>query len=278
MYDLLQGVSHRPTLFSKHTVSDLWTRPHLAKQMLANHLDPQSDRASYRFDAIEQVVSWIDLKVKLSGKRVCDLGCGPGLYAQRFAALGAEVTGVDFSNHSLSYAKSELQKNKLAIQYLHADYLEDNLPTGFDLVTLIFTDLCVLSPERRVILLDRMRGMLNPGGKVVLDVVGMADFSSKVELTQIEDRLMNGFWADGQYVGIKRTFVYPEDCVSLDQYLIVEPHESWEIFNWTQYYTPASLEAELRSSGFFIGEMVGSLKGSPLEKDSEFIGVIASLV
>lgn len=277
MYDLLQGVSHRPALFSQYTVSDLWTRPHLAKQMLANHLDPQNDRASYRVDVIDQVVSWIDLKLKLSEKRVCDLGCGPGLYAERFAAIGAEVTGIDFSHHSVSHAKRELRKNKLSIQYLHSDYLKDNLPTGFDVVTLIFTDLCVFSPAQRQILLDRIRGMLNPGGRVVLDVVGVAAFSSKVEETQIEDRLMNGFWAEGQYVGIKRTFLYPEDWVSLDRYLIVEPSESWEIFNWFQYYTPASLEAELRSAGFYIDEMVGSLKGDPLENDSELIGVIASL-
>jgi len=277
MYDLLRDVSSRPVLFSRYTAADLWTRPHLAQQMLVNHLDPESDRASYRFDAIDQVVSWIDSKIELSGKRVCDLGCGPGLYAQRFAAVGSEVTGVDFSQHSLAHAERELQKNKQLIQYLHADYLKDKLPTGFDVVTLIFTDLCVLSPEQRLTLLRRMRDMLNPDGRIVLDVAGLAALAKKKELTQIEDRLMNGFWANGQYVGIKRVFLYPNEKVSLDRYLIVEPHGSWEVFNWFQHYSPASLVAELQNAGFLINEMVGSLTGESLENESELIGVIASL-
>lgn len=277
MYDLLQDVCHRPTLFSQYTVSELWTRPHLARKMLAAHLDPQSDGASYRSDKIARIVHWLDAKLKLSGKRVCDLGCGPGLYAQRFAAAGANVTGIDFSQHSLSHAMSEANKNQQSIEYVHADYLKDNLPKGFDVVTLIFTDLCVLSPNQRQSLLGRMRDMLNPGGRIVLDVGGAASFAQKTELTQIEDRLMNGFWADGDYVGIKRVFLYPDECVSLDRYLIVEPTESWEIFNWFQHFTPESLEAELRSTGFSTDQMVGNLTGEPLEKDSEFIGIIASL-
>ncbi len=276
MYDLLKDISTRPTLFSKYTVPDLWTRPHLAKQMLVNHLDPDGERASYRFSAIDQAVRWMDSKLALSGKRICDLGCGPGLYAERFAAIGSQVTGIDFSQHSLSYANRELQKKKLPIQYLHADYLKNSLPTGFDVVTLIFTDLCALSPDQRLNLLRRMRDMLNPGGRIVLDVANEAALTKKRELTQIEDRLMNGFWAAGKYIGIKRIFLYPNENVSLDRYLIVEPHESWEIFNWLQHYSPESLVAELQTAGFSIDEMVGSLDGEPLTNESRLIGVIAS--
>ncbi len=275
MYDLLRDISLRPALYSKNTVSDLWTRPHLAQQMLLNHLDPASDRASYRADAIDQTVAWIDSKLALSGKRVCDLGCGPGLYTQRFAAIGSEVVGVDFSQLSLLHANSVLLKNKADIQYVNADYLTDPLPAGFDVVTLIFTDLCGLAPEQRLSLLRRMRNMLNPDGRIVLDVVSEAAFANKHELTQIEDRLMNGFWSDGDYVGIKRSFLYPNDSVSLDRYLIIQPHESWEIFNWLQHYSPQSLEAELEAAGFLIDEMVGSLTGQSFDGDSDLIGVIA---
>ena len=277
MYEILRDVSTRPALYSRLTVSDLWTRPHLAQQMLLNHLDPESDRASYRSNVVDQIVDWIDSKLVLAGKRVCDLGCGPGLYTRRFAAIGSEVVGVDFSEHSLAYAKRELLKKKADIQYLNADYLKDRLPTGFDVVTLIFTDLCVLSPEQRLVLLRRMRDMLNPGGRIVLDVASEISFSKKKEIMQFEDRLMNGFWANGPYVGIKRTFLYSNDYVSLDRYLIVEPHGSWEIFNWFQHYSPERLIGELQLAGFSINEMVGSLTGESLENDSELIGVIASL-
>jgi len=277
MYGLLQDVADRPKPFSRYTVKDLWTRPHLAQQMLSFHLNQETDLASHRSETIDQVVDWIDSQLRLSGKRVCDLGCGPGLYTQRFSARGAEVTGVDFSAHSLEYAKLKANEGGHSIHYLNADYLLDDLPTGFDLITLIYTDYCVLSPEQRSNLLRRMREMLNPDGQIVIDVSGMGTFVNKEEYTCIENHLMDGFWAEGDYVGIRRVFVYPEEHLSLDRYLIVEPNETWEIFNWVQHFTPELLRAELSSADFSVDQMVGELTGGQLRTDSDYIGVIASI-
>jgi SAM-dependent methyltransferase len=213
----------------------------------------------------------------LCGKCVCDLGCGPGLYAQRFAGRGAEVTGIDFSAHSLEYAKLKVDENEQSIKYLKADYLADDLPAGFDIVTLIYTDFCVISPAQRASLLGRIREMLNPGGHLVLDVAGMGSFVGKEEYTHIEDHLMQGFWAEGDYVGIHRAFVYPQEHLSLDRYMIIEPNETWQIFNWFQYFTAESLAAELGSAGFAANQMVGDLTGEPLEIGGDIIGVIASV-
>ncbi len=278
MYELLQDISRRPEPFSRYTAKELWARPHLARQMLSFHLNQETDLASCRFETIDQIVNWIDSKLHLSGRRVCDLGCGPGLYTQRFSARGADVTGVDFSAHSLEYAHLTARENEQPIRYLNADYLSDDLPTGFDAVTLIYTDYCVLSPEQRSILLGRMREMLNPDGQIVIDVAGIASLARKEELTEIEVRLLDGFWAEGDYVGIKRSFVYPDKNLSLDRYLIVEPNESWQIFNWFQHFTPESIEAELQNAGFEIDEMVGDLSGAPLKPESDLIGIVASLV
>jgi len=274
MYDLLYDVSKRPELFSRYTARELWTRPHLARQMLAYHLNQDTDLASRRFNAIDRVVDWIDAKLDLSGKNLCDLGCGPGLYTQRFASRGADVTGVDFSAHSLDYAKAQdVQTN----QYIEADYLSDDLPTGFDVITLIYTDFCALSPAQRKKLLGRMRKMLNSGGHIIFDVAGMGSLTGKEEATIIQDKLMGGFWAAGDYVGIQRTFVYPEQHLTLDRYIIVEPSETWQIFNWLQHFSPESLEIELSYAGFAVEEMVGDLTGEPLTADGDFIGIVATL-
>jgi SAM-dependent methyltransferase len=276
MYELMQDISQRPEPFSRYTAMELWTRPHLARQMLDFHLDQKTDLASHRFEAIDQIVNWIDSQLVLSDKRVCDLGCGPGLYTQRFASFGADVTGVDFSAHSLQYARLKAGENEQAITYLEADYLSDDLPASFDVVTLIYTDFCVLSPTQRVTLLGRIREMLNPGGSLVMDAAGMGSFEAKEEFTLIEDKLMFGFWAKGDYVGIHRAFVYPEEGLSLDRYVIIEPTETWQIFNWFQYFTPESLETELNAAGFSVEQMVGDLTGKPPKPDGDFIGVIAS--
>jgi len=272
MYDFIHDVSLRPAPFSRYTAKELWTKPHLSRQMLDYHLNQETDLASRRLEVIDGVVGWINRQLNLSGKRLCDLGCGPGLYTQRFSAQGAEATGVDFSKHALEYAKSQSNGH---VQYLHADYLNDNLPSGFDVITLIYTDLCVLSPEQRSILLNRMRRMLNPGGHIVLDVAGLGMFNGRQEITLIEDRLMAGFWAEGDYVGIQKSFIYEGQYLALDRYIIVQPAKTWQIFNWFQHYSPQMIEQELGESGFGVVEMAGDLTGNALSDDGDLIGIIA---
>jgi len=275
MYDLLKDVSRRPEPFCRYTAMTLWTRPHLAQQMLKFHLNQETDLASHRLEKIDQIVTWIDSQLHLPGKHLCDLGCGPGLYTQRFSATGAIVTGVDFSTNSVEYAKRKALEEGQSIRYLKADYLSDDLPAGFDIVTLIFTDFCVLSPAQRTTMLGRIREMLNPGGYLVMDVAGMGSFVDKGEHTLIEENLMTGFWSERDYVGIHRAIVYPEEHLSLDRFIIVEPNETWQIFNWFQYFTPESLQAELTAAGFVVDQMVAGLTGETLKADSDLIGVIA---
>ena len=276
MYDLLKDLALRPEPFSRYTAKELWTRPYLARQMLNFHLNQDTDLASRRLGIIEEIVNWIDLQVSLPGKRLCDLGCGPGLYAQRFSGAGADVTGVDFSAHSLEYARLKAQESDQSITFIQADYLEDDLPGGFDVVTLIYMDYSVLSPAQRAHLLGRVRGMLNPGGKLVMDVAGVGLYEGKEETTCIEERLMGGFWAEGDYVGIQRSYVYPQELLALDRYLIIEPGETWQIFNWFQHFTPQNIQAELSAAGFTLDQMAGDLAGAPLQSDGDYIGVIAS--
>lgn len=273
MYDFIHDISLRPAPFSRYTAKELWTKPHLSRQMLDYHLNQETDLASRRFPIIDSVVAWIDEQLNLAGKRLCDLGCGPGLYTQRFFALGAEVTGIDFSKYTLEYARSMSEGD---IDYLHADYLTDTLPSGFDVITLIYTDLCVLSPEQRSSLLGKMRRMLKPDGHIVLDVAGLGLLRGKKEVTLIEDQLMGGFWAEGEYVGIQKTFIYEDQQLALDRYIIFEPENTWQIYNWFQHYTPRTITQELQDAGFAIVEMTGDLTGAPLLDDGELIGIIAN--
>jgi 2-polyprenyl-3-methyl-5-hydroxy-6-metoxy-1,4-benzoquinol methylase len=275
MYSLLNDFTQRPLPFSRFTTRELWTRPHLARQMLTFHLDPDTELASRPVASIDTIVDWLDRSLALGGKSVCDLGCGPGLYTTRFAERGADVTGIDMSRNSIDYAAAEAARVGSSVRYLHADYLADPLPGDFDIVTLIYYDYCVLSPKQRKNLLSRIHAMLAPGGRVVLDVLGMESLAARSEQTMVEQDLMGGFWAEGDYVGMQRTLLYPAEALSLDRYLIIEPTEHWQIFNWFQYFTPARLTQELTEAGFTINTLVGSLSGDPLVENAATMGAIA---
>lgn len=219
------------------------------------------------------MVKWIDGQIGFAEKKVCDLGCGPGLYTQRFNAYGATTTGVDFSKFTLDYARLTTSEG---IDYIHADYLADELPGCFDVITLIYTDLCVLSPGQGEILLYKLRNMLNPDGLIVLDVAGTGLLNSRHEMILIEDRLMGGFWAEGDYVGIQKSFIYEDLSLALDRYVIVEPNDTWQVFNWFQHFTPEGIESELQSAGFDVLNMSGDLTGASLAANGDLIGIIAT--
>ena len=275
MYETLRKLAVRPKPYSLMTIKDLWTRPHIAQQMLAYHLDQDNHLASRPVAVIREIADWLDGELHLSGKRICDLGCGPGLYSSEMAQRGAIVTGVDFSPTSIAYAESQVSTSDAEIDYLLADYLNDELPTEFDVVTLIYYDYCALSPANRSSLLRRIRTMLNPGGKLVLDVLTDSVFPQISEQLVIEERLMDGFWSESDYVGIHRTWVYEGQALSLDHYAIVEPTEHWQILNWMQYFSSKRLVRELEEAGYSIRSLTGTLTGEALTRESGEIAVIA---
>lgn len=272
IYILFRELSELPQPYSVSTIRELWTRPHLANEMLKHHLSQESDHSSRRVEEIDRIVGWLDDQLDLAGKRVIDLGCGPGLYTRRVARLGARVTGVDFSAVSLDYARSREMTN---VEYLQADYLADPLPQGFDVAVMIYYDYCAMAPQQRSLLLSRIRELLHPGGRLVLDLPGPGAFDRVGVQVEIEQRLMGGFFAAGDYVGIHKTDVYEDEWISLDRFLILEPEQRWQIFNWMQYFTAESAATELAAGGFMASVLTGGLDGTPLQADSDTIGVIA---
>lgn len=56
-----------------------------------------------------------------SGMRVCDVGCGPGLYHPRLAEAGARVVGLNYSFGMVSEAGEQARRGGLAVDVLQAD-------------------------------------------------------------------------------------------------------------------------------------------------------------
>lgn len=268
MFEELSEIYLKPDLFSVYTAEALWTEPHLAQQMLKTHLDQTTPLASRALHTIDQAVQWLDERFGLDGKRVCDLGCGPGLYAERYAQLGAQVEGVDFSANSIEYATSNTDPGRGSLAFRRANYLTDPLPTGQDLVTLIYCDFCVLSPPQRATLLDKVRRSLKPDGAFVFDVPSMKAFESVSEGIVFARNDMDGFWTADECYVFHSTWKYETAAVSLDLFTIVEEQKTWRVYNWLQHFSPSALEAELKSNGFEIDDISNAFDASDTEGHS----------
>ena len=271
----LAQLAARPARFAPHE-APFWDDPHIARQMLVAHLDPSTDAASRRPESIESIVKWLVEQLDLRpGARLLDLGCGPGLYCQRFARCGLEVTGMDLSGSSLAYARVAARDEGLAIEYVHANYLTLDIVGAFDAAVMIFFDFCVLPDDGRDQLLRRVRRALKPGGVFAFDVTTPArplpdDGSSRWDVR------LGGFWRPGPYLELTRTFRYDETATNVRQTLIVDPDGRTTVYRvWNQAYTPQTIAAVLAAQDLDIRGVWSDLTGAPYEPSSGSMGVVA---
>lgn len=274
-FTVLESAHKKPRPFSVYTTRELWTDDHTSAQMLAYHLNGEVDVSSRRTSFIDDSVDWFDERFGVSeGSRVIDFGCGPGLYTSRFARLGAEVHGIDFSSRSIEYARTCAKRDGLEVAYKEGDYLDISVDGAFDLVTMIMCDFCALSPIQREAMLAKFKGILSDRGRIVLDVYSLAAFAEKREGSVCEKNQLDGFWSADPYFGIVTSFKYEEEKVSLDKYTIVERNRLREIYNWLQYFSVESLEQEADAVGLVVEEVHGDVAGTPYDAEATEFAVV----
>jgi cyclopropane fatty-acyl-phospholipid synthase-like methyltransferase len=266
----------RPEPFSFMTTDVLWTDPHVSEQMLRYHLDPTMDISSRRPETIDATVGWTTDPFALApGSSVLDLGCGPGLYTSRWAATGAEVTGVDFSPRSIAYARETAERDGLNVRYTLADYLTWQPDRTFDLITMIMCDFSALSRVQRTVLLGSVASWLAPNGAFLFDVLALPYLASRQEGTNRREHPAGGFWSAGPHSETIETLLYPTERVSLDRYVIQEAGRTWTVWNWLQAYDPASLAETLERAGFDCDAVLGDVAGRPYDPAAHEFAVVA---
>ena len=279
MFKELKEINSRPTPFQFYTADDLWTDEYTSKQMLNYHLNESIDVSSRNKDFIERSVEWIASRFDINNKtEIADFGCGPGLYTSRLAYRGAKVTGIDFSENSINYAKNVADEKDLDITYVVKNYLDFETTDRFDLITMIMCDFCALSSEQRKILLSKFGLLLKQGGSVLLDVYSLNSFNQKEESASYELNQLNRFWSADDYYCFVNTFKYDKEKVTLDKYTIIEESRKRIVYNWLQYFNRDSLRNEFEENGLAITEVYSDVSGGEYHQESLEIAVVAKLI
>jgi 2-polyprenyl-3-methyl-5-hydroxy-6-metoxy-1,4-benzoquinol methylase len=276
LFKELKEINSRPSPFQFYTADELWTNEHTSKQMLEYHINEAIDASSRKKSFIERSVEWIVSHFGVDNKtEIADFGCGPGLYTTRLAERGAIVTGIDFSENSLKYAKQAADKEGLKINYVHENYLDFETPDSFDLITMIMCDFCALSPEQRNNMLSKFNSLLKPDGSVLLDVYSLNSFNQKEESATYELNQLNGFWSPDDYYCFVNTFKYDKEKVILDKYTIIEESRKRIVYNWLQYFSRDSLRKEFEENGFKVDELYSDVAGKTFAPESKEIAIVA---
>ena len=276
MFKELKEINSRPAPFEFYTADELWANEHTAQQMLQYHLNEAIDVSSRNIQFIDRSVEWIVSRFGINDiSEVADFGCGPGLYAKRIAERGAKITGIDFSENSLRYAKGVASQKGLDIDYIHANYLDFETTKKFDLIIMIMCDFCALSLAQRKTLLAKFASFLKPGGAVLLDVYSLNVFNQKEESATYELNQLNGFWSPEDYYCFVNIFKYEEEKVILDKYTIIEESRTRVVYNWLQHFSKDSLQDEFTANGFRVEEIYSDVAGTPFSPDSTEIAIVA---
>ena len=273
MLEMMMNYNERPALF-ENVPRNIWTEPYIAKQMLMAHLDQGTDAASRRKDTIEKTVAFINRRVE-KGSTILDLGCGPGLYAERLCESGHRVTGIDFSENSISYARSSAKDKGLEIEYVCKSFFDMEYEDCFGMAMQIYGELGTFSDEARNQLLKLVNKALKPGGIFIFDVAtpSKEHETGKVERNWYVDN--KGFWREGKHLVLEEK-IYYEDNVKLEQFTVIDEEEVVTYRNWFHNYTKETIEPVVLAAGFSKVQVIGSLFEEEDKDGTEWITIVAT--
>ncbi len=272
---LLDFISGKPELYAQSTAK-FWNDEHISKGMLKAHLDPEQDAASRNHEFIGRSADWITRVAPPSQyTELLDLGCGPGLYAEKLTRCGYHVTGIDYSSRSLEYARNNAEQNHLEINYRYQDYQEISYHEQFDVITLIYCDFSVFSDSGRKKLLDKIWRALKPNGKFIVDVFTPEEYQDRKESREWSYS-EGGFWNEKPHICLDSRYFYEEGATRLDQTVVITG-DTIECYNlWDHTFTADELKSDLCTAGFHTVDFYGDAAGADYMPDSKLLCAVAT--
>lgn len=257
---LAKRISEPPPCYERRG-SLFWAHPWSSRKALEVQLDPHRIEGARSREVAQGQVAEI---VKLLGRRpegLLDLGCGPGYHLTSFAALGARVEGIDVSPAAVEQAKAERRAEppeiSRRITIREGEMLASSWGHGaYDLVLLLFGELCLLTAEERALFFRKAKDALAPGGTLLLELFWQPteEVLQEQSWEYVEGE---GFWSPGPYLELNATSVYPEEQVVLHRFLLLrEGEEPREERIWESSMDEERLRAEAEAAGLRLRKVI----------------------
>ncbi|HSQ26957.1 MAG TPA: class I SAM-dependent methyltransferase, partial [Anaerolineales bacterium] len=102
--------------------------------------------------------------------KILDLACGFGRHANRLAALGHSVVGIDYTPGFLELAKKAADTAGVRVEYIQGDMRTIKYKNEFDCALLLFTSFGYFSEESNSQVVKNLAAALRPGGLLCMDI------------------------------------------------------------------------------------------------------------
>ncbi|WP_376693873.1 class I SAM-dependent methyltransferase [Wenzhouxiangella sp. EGI_FJ10409] len=200
-------------------------------------------------------------------KTVLDLGSGPGRHALPLADAGLSVTAVDTSPSLLK--QLEVRRGERPIEIVEADMRRFARPGAFDLVIVMWTSFGYFTDETdHARVLTNIRESLRPGGRLVLDLVGLEYLCRNLQPVHLTE------YDDGRILVERPDLVDNMTRLENEWMLIDGDQVHYHEFSH-RVWSAGEISALLRDAGLRIDSIHGDHDGSPYDFESERLVVIA---
>jgi SAM-dependent methyltransferase len=255
-----------------------WDDPEFSRRMLEEHLSQEHDAASRRFAVIDRHVAWIHEQLLVAEPaRVLDLGCGPGLYASRLAALGHTCVGIDFAPASIAYAREQAGEAGLPCRYQLEDVRQASYGQGYRLVMFLYGEINVFRRADAVAILHKAHAALEAGGLLLLEP---HTYEAVQGLGQAPPRWYSaehGLWSARPHICLQENFWDGALGVTTERYYVVDA-ETGEVTRHAssmQAYSDQGYRDLLREAGFARVRFYPSLMGDVDEAQCQLFALVA---
>lgn len=256
-----------------------WNDPAFSERMLREHLDQAHGAASRVTDERLAQLDWLWAKLGLQpGMKICDLTCGPGLYAVELARRGCTVTGVDFAPAAISYARALANGEGVADRctFIEQDVRATALPAGeFDAVLFLYGQLAIFPQADAQQLLVRCAQALKPGGKLSIELLNQERVDKTDSKWWFTDN--RGLWGDTPFLHLGERFWDDDAKLSSERFYVLhlETGELTDILLCDQTYAIETMATMMQKAGFHPVDAYPRWDGVPLYDADEWVVYIA---
>jgi len=213
-----------------------------------------------------EVASLVELLELDSPQKILDLACGFGRHANRLAALGHAVTGIDLTPGFLEIARVQAAAMGVHVDYRQGDMRQIDFREEFDRVLLLFTSFGYFEDDENARVMEAIARALKPGGLLRFDIANRDVVVKNLPAAEVVDKgadlMINRLSFDMLTGRFHNRRIVIRDGVRKDKPFSIRLYNATEIRDL------------LNRAGLEIHKMVG-YSGRPLSGDSRGMVIVA---
>jgi SAM-dependent methyltransferase len=201
-----------------------------------------------------------------SPMKILDLACGFGRHANRLAALGHHLTGLDLMPGFLALARQDAAARGVSVDYRQGDMRRLDFVDEFDRVLLLFTSFGYFGDDDNARVVHHMARALKPGGLLMFDIPNRDVVAAELPRHEVIDK-------DGDLLINRLSFDATTRRFHNQRILVRDGLRKDKPFS-IRLYNPAEVRDLLDQAGLELDQML-SHDGQPFSDSSPRMVVIA---